>query len=257
MSIDASRWAWTQKVKPTQKLILLSLADRADEYFNCYPSITRLTIDTGLDRKTVIKGLQSMESDGFLEIIRTEGEVNYYRLIGVVDRHVTSTKNGMGRPVPKTGLHPYQKRDDHPSQKRDTNLSIEPIKNQEKEITNVISKKTGETIQGKRLDFESLPDAWRSFCADERPELPPDGVFARFRDYWIAQPGAKGRKLDWFATWRNWVRNEKAVNGNGTNRQSGQHRKLSAVELVQQASQRYDDAERQRHRQEKIIGSSH
>ena len=29
---------------------------------------------------------------------------------------------------------------------------------------------------------------------------------AKFRDYWTAQPGAKGRKADWPATWRNWVR---------------------------------------------------
>ena len=26
------------------------------------------------------------------------------------------------------------------------------------------------------------------------------------RDYWIAQPGQKGVKLDWQATWRNWLR---------------------------------------------------
>lgn len=29
----------------------------------------------------------------------------------------------------------------------------------------------------------------------------------KFRDYWIAQPGQKGVKLDWHATWRNWMRN--------------------------------------------------
>lgn len=28
----------------------------------------------------------------------------------------------------------------------------------------------------------------------------------KFRDYWAAQPGAKGRKVDWQATWRNWLR---------------------------------------------------
>ncbi|WP_195393653.1 hypothetical protein [Actinomyces urogenitalis] len=28
----------------------------------------------------------------------------------------------------------------------------------------------------------------------------------RFRDYWAAQPGAKGRKVSWDATWRNWAR---------------------------------------------------
>ena len=31
-------------------------------------------------------------------------------------------------------------------------------------------------------------------------------VFDEFKDYWIAIPGAKGVKLDWLATWRNWVR---------------------------------------------------
>ncbi|MHA6684476.1 YdaU family protein [Mesorhizobium sp. A556] len=28
----------------------------------------------------------------------------------------------------------------------------------------------------------------------------------KFRDYWISQPGQKGVKLDWPATWRNWCR---------------------------------------------------
>lgn len=29
-----------------------------------------------------------------------------------------------------------------------------------------------------------------------------------FRDYWVAQPGARGTKLDWEATWRRWCRTE-------------------------------------------------
>lgn len=28
----------------------------------------------------------------------------------------------------------------------------------------------------------------------------------RFTDYWQAKPGKDGRKLDWPATWRNWMR---------------------------------------------------
>jgi len=28
----------------------------------------------------------------------------------------------------------------------------------------------------------------------------------KFRDYWISQPGQKGVKVDWAATWRNWIR---------------------------------------------------
>lgn len=31
---------------------------------------------------------------------------------------------------------------------------------------------------------------------------------ARFVDYWRAKPGKDGRKLDWIATWRNWLRRD-------------------------------------------------
>ena len=60
-----------------------------------------------------------------------------------------------------------------------------------------------------------LPADWHpsdedvAFCKTERPDLRPSIVATTFFDYWIAQPGAKGRKVDWSATWRNWVRNEK------------------------------------------------
>jgi len=64
---------------------------------------------------------------------------------------------------------------------------------------------------GKRLasDF-SFPIEWEQFCKETRPELHPTRTFDQFKDYWIAQAGQKGVKLDWFATWRNWVRNTNA-----------------------------------------------
>lgn len=60
-----------------------------------------------------------------------------------------------------------------------------------------------------------LPEGWQpssddvEFCRAQRPDLNPVEVVERFRDYWAAQPGAKGRKANWSATWRNWVRNER------------------------------------------------
>lgn len=44
----------------------------------------------------------------------------------------------------------------------------------------------------------------------------------RFRDYWIAQPGQKGVKRDWLATWRNWVRRDTAGGGAGQPPRNGQ-----------------------------------
>ena len=57
-----------------------------------------------------------------------------------------------------------------------------------------------------------LPDGWQpdQALADWTRANAPAAANAleldRFRDYWTAQPGAKGRKTDWAATWRNWSR---------------------------------------------------
>ncbi len=68
------------------------------------------------------------------------------------------------------------------------------------------------TQRGTRLPTDFLlPDDWNHFCLQQRPELSPQEVFDGFRDYWIAQPGQKGVKTDWTATWRNWVRRQQAV----------------------------------------------
>ena len=66
--------------------------------------------------------------------------------------------------------------------------------------------------KAQRLKLESLPVEWANFCNQERKDLNPKDVWNQFRDYWVATPGQKGCKLDWFATWRNWVRNQKSVN---------------------------------------------
>ncbi len=74
-------------------------------------------------------------------------------------------------------------------------------------------KDIGKTSQrGSRLPADWKPsDIEVQFCKTERPDLDPAKTADRFRDYWKAQPGAKGVKLDWTATWRNWVRNESAT----------------------------------------------
>lgn len=51
-----------------------------------------------------------------------------------------------------------------------------------------------------------LPPDWQPKEHLDRPE-----ELEKFRDYWIAQPGMKGTKVDWDATWRNWIRNARPL----------------------------------------------
>lgn len=55
-----------------------------------------------------------------------------------------------------------------------------------------------------------LPDDWSTWAKECRPDLNPAEVALQFADYWHSVAGAKARKADWLAVWRNWVRNQKA-----------------------------------------------
>ncbi len=61
--------------------------------------------------------------------------------------------------------------------------------------------------RGKRL-----PEDWQPTFEQRRFAesfgLEWTAVADKFRDYWIAIPGQRGRKACWNATWRNWVRTE-------------------------------------------------
>jgi hypothetical protein len=54
-----------------------------------------------------------------------------------------------------------------------------------------------------------LPDDWRGWAQQERPDLDPEVTACRFADFWRGKAGKDARKVDWQATWRNWVRNER------------------------------------------------
>jgi uncharacterized protein YdaU (DUF1376 family) len=70
-----------------------------------------------------------------------------------------------------------------------------------------------------------LPDGWKPQQEDIDEAKRVLGAnasreFQKFRDYWKAQPGQRGVKLDWDATWRNWVR-KAAENGQHGKAQRG------------------------------------
>jgi hypothetical protein len=52
-----------------------------------------------------------------------------------------------------------------------------------------------------------VDDGMRAWARTECPHVNPDDEFKRFADYWRAKPGKDACKLDWLATWRNWMRN--------------------------------------------------
>jgi len=69
---------------PTMKHLILTIAVMANENGKCRPSITRLAILTGLDRRTITRNLKKLENDYWLDIDRVgtikRKETNFYEL---------------------------------------------------------------------------------------------------------------------------------------------------------------------------------
>ncbi len=62
--------AWSMSLCPRDKLVLLALADHAnDEDFTCFPSVRQLSLKTNMARATVFRALESLEGMGLIKRI--------------------------------------------------------------------------------------------------------------------------------------------------------------------------------------------
>jgi len=86
-------------------------------------------------------------------------------------------------------------------------LTTEQSKSKSLSAQNAQTSKKGTRLTSDWVLSKSLGD----WALAEKPHLTADNIrrmAESFRDYWIAKPGKDGVKLDWEATWRNWVRKD-------------------------------------------------
>jgi helix-turn-helix protein len=66
MSVAASTWAWGQRLRGNRKLVLLALADVADDGGACYPGQGSLAAKCGLSRRRLRDHLAALEAGGYI-----------------------------------------------------------------------------------------------------------------------------------------------------------------------------------------------
>lgn len=157
--------------------------------------------DRGAMRE-VLNEFFTLQDDGYHNT-RADKEIDAYKRMAEGGKRGASKRWGKGdytHPIP-TPCPPHKK----------ANANHEPITNNHEPVTNNHEPVT----KSKAAPATRLPADWTPgeeeiiFCKSKRPDLNLHDVADGFRDYWIAQPGAKGRKTDWTATWRNWIRNQR------------------------------------------------
>lgn len=215
MSHEATNWAWKQPVPNSgAKFVLLAMANRANPDQRgrvvAFTSIKYLTDATAQDRKTVVANIARLREWGLIEdtgerVGKTK-QVPVYELRCPPDlfSEYTQIRNGSENgTVPKKAANspafPVKQ-----SQKRDTDSAFDSS----------MDSREGRSPAGSRLPADWNPsDADLAFARQQRPEVDAQVEAAKFRDYWHSVAGAKGRRADWPATWRNWIRRADAPKG--------------------------------------------
>lgn len=68
MSIKAMNWAWEQSLPCSPKLILMALADAADDSGDCWPKVKTIARKCNVSERTVQRVMKEFIADGLLEL---------------------------------------------------------------------------------------------------------------------------------------------------------------------------------------------
>ena len=194
MSHFLTNWAWSQiGIKHSSKLVLLHLADRANKNNVCFPGIDSIAKITLMNKKAVIKSLTELEQSELIQIKKTAGKVNEYRLIIEENQAKTSAKNDAA-PVPKTT--PVPKR---------VPESLYKIKKRKKYIKK--EKKTNDEKKEK-IFVKPTPSEIKIYLREQGIGIDPGKFFDHYESNgWHV---GKTKMKDWKAACRQWGRREQS-----------------------------------------------
>lgn len=74
MTIRAMNWAWGIELPPAMKLVLLKLADRANDDGECWPGMDVVAQACGVSKASMIRYIQKMEEMGLVMVSKRKGD---------------------------------------------------------------------------------------------------------------------------------------------------------------------------------------
>lgn len=130
MSISIMSEVWKDApIAGTELLMLLALADSANDDRECWPSLAHLQRKTRLSRPQTQRLLKSLERNGLIEILKNQGKgaagrkTNQYRILDMTGiTHDTPIQEGTGitHDTPTGITHDTQNHHIEPSEERDS-----------------------------------------------------------------------------------------------------------------------------------------
>jgi len=214
VSFETLLWVRTQKTgNVASRSVLRVLADHAGQDHSCYMRTRLIAAETDLSESGVRKALVRLIEAGLIRVYD-----RYDRAGRRVANRYQLLPEGADTPPPDAEDYadvreaPLSEGEAPLSEGQDRTLSGgEGIPTKETSSSEASPSKAAapRVERSTRLPQDFTPDdKMRKWFVDEQLGAVIDGKreHEKFVDYWLGCPGARGRKVDWPATWRNWMR---------------------------------------------------
>jgi helix-turn-helix protein len=217
VAVKVLGWVWDHsRAEGAARLVLLAIADCTNASGNdAWPSMTELCRKTLLSERGVQKAIRRLEEMGELKVTNNagRGRTNRYQVVMETPHPVRGLEAENPEPrSPRTEFAPEQSSPKTPNVVRETPNHVHP--EPEEPTTRTVTTTAPPVTPPRASDRGTrLPDGFAvtpemaAWAREKAPSCGPTDHEA-FCDYWHSVPGAKGRKRDWEATWRNWMRRE-------------------------------------------------
>lgn len=248
MAIAVMNWVWKHsRAKNGARLVLLAIADacNSDDGTGAWPSNPELRGKTLLSERAVQSGLAELQRIGELKVGYNEGPNGCNTYTVLVTAMTPADSAGGADSAPPQDPHPAgstppQNSHQTPADSASTPAESAPGTTTEPSGTTTsppsgerprgrastrkrASKSNGSTSnRGTRIpdDFASTITAEMvTWVRENCPNVDGKDQTNRFVDFWVGKSGKDGTKLNWVATWRNWMRREQdkfgSPSGNG------------------------------------------
>lgn len=211
MSIKMMSLVWGEDFDSlAKKLVLLSLADHANDEGYCWPSVRTIAKKSSVSERWVSSCITELEKSGWVEVSIRNGKSNYYRLtpptgftpeLGSPLNSVSPPPPPLGSPTPPTGFTQNHKEPPfeppaHSKQKNNPRVFTR------QEVDN--AKRGDEAWTPEVSESDMLPGGWDDY-AEQGGVKNSEALFSSWRKFkdLTVHPYQ-------FNRWKSWLKNEQS-----------------------------------------------
>lgn len=194
---------WNLNLHHTEKIVLLALADNANDEGHCWPSVNTLVSKCGLSERSIQASVMRLVEFGHLTRTERTGRSTIYRVTPAAGAPPQTVHPAAAAPTP-AGPAPPPPQTVHPTPANGAPRTIrepsfEPPRNRQ-------VRGAARPPPRKRCpeDFQ-ITEELRAWASTNAPDVDITTETEGFRDWEF-----KSARTDWPATWRGWMRRAQA-----------------------------------------------